>query len=688
MAFPIYIQADLADFDSPIDLRRSESPAFWSGTDVEFRIGVFQFGVLREVGDLASITLEIKPLGSGGSRPTADTAPLMSRTVSSLDNALTEDEWYAFSHQHAKIAFSAAESCIPAGTHWMVLSAVTKGSPAQYLTLCAGFVNVEQDGYDTAGIVQVTGGVAYTKAEADARFSQIWQPVSPLYMDEVRNLRLAADLAQEGRTPSTRCRIYSGGYSALPTGVGRAGWLAAGGALLMRVCASGAGTLADMGPPVVALTDSDGSAARVQVSLTLATGTLVLRSTARIMPLFAYRRLGVLIDAPVSGSLSAASVHVYVEGSETTLEVVGTSYTGAPAAGTGAWTLAAAAGGASPLNCRVAADGWAALNYPLTSAQYAAWITTGALPYEVPGAMQMLTNASFEDFTGTPDDDAGDSFAGWNASVGDGLAQAKSGGYGGGHCVQITTGTNNSGPAVYQSFQNLLWPGLVTISAAIKGDGTAAGRWELQKVGGATALDTEGVGRASTAASGAWTVVTRSWVINEPGLYRVFFYGSITTGKSISWDAIETRSTGNLLAGLDLAAQPICTRAASDAVLLDSQSGVALSHAQQPERMTLAAQLPMTADGYLLGDWLTHPAGYIVERVLVTNRGSASTTATIRAGSSGGTTIATGTVAATGLPVSFTISSLSALTASGGKIYVAGGAASSPLMLTLALART
>ena len=146
----------------------------------------------------------------------------------------------------------------------------------------------------------------------------------------------------------------------------------------------------------------------------------------------------------------------------------------------------------------------------------------------------------------------------------------------------------------------------------------------------------------------------------------------------------DFRVLGNTLAGLDLATQPVCPRTAGGEVLLHSESGVEVVDA--PERMTLATQLPMTASGYLLGDRLTHPAGYVVERVLVTNSGSASATVTLRAGSSGGAAMATGTVAATSLPVSLPISSLNSMTLTGGKLWVEMSAATS-LAVTVHLVR-
>ncbi len=173
MAFPIYIQADTADFNGPLDLRRSATPEFWAGSAVEFRIGVFEFGTIRSVGDLASVTVEIKAKTSKDEAPPPGAAPLMAKTVTSLDADTTEAEWYAYTHCHAAVAFTAEESAIVAGTHWLVVTAKTTGADPQTLTLCAGDIVVAEDGHGVVGEVPVENGQAYTKAASDARFARI-----------------------------------------------------------------------------------------------------------------------------------------------------------------------------------------------------------------------------------------------------------------------------------------------------------------------------------------------------------------------------------------------------------------------------------------------------------------------------------------------------------------------------------
>ncbi|HNX04676.1 MAG TPA: hypothetical protein PKI32_04205 [Opitutales bacterium] len=173
MAFPIYLQADCADFDGPLDLRRSAVPEFWAGSDVEFRIALFEFGVIRSVADIASLTVEIKAKGAGDTAPQPGAAALMTKTVTSLDGDTTEAEWYAYTHAHAVVRFTSEESAIVAGTHWLVVTALTNDTIPQTLTLCAGEIVVAEDGHGTVGELPIENGTGYTKAESDARYARI-----------------------------------------------------------------------------------------------------------------------------------------------------------------------------------------------------------------------------------------------------------------------------------------------------------------------------------------------------------------------------------------------------------------------------------------------------------------------------------------------------------------------------------
>lgn len=502
--------------------------------------------------------------------------------------------------------------------------------------------------------------------------------------------RLAADLALLASQPTIRAITYKGGLSAFAASAARVVWLDYGGAVMMRVCAFGNGTLAEMAPLALSLTDSDGSAARVQVSLTLDTGTLVMQTTARALPLSAWRRLGVRVDAPSGGALSSASVTLHIEGVTHTLAngslyIDSADYSGAPAAGTGNWTLCANADGTNALSARVASDGWHALNYALSADDYALRLSTGKLPHAGVGTMGWGPSRSCWAY-GALDNDFADPASKYFAKYACTVAATSAARTGGAGAYCLTATVPNATSYIDLSFYLPPRPvGSTTkVTCWLRCNSSTVSSINL-RLG-----ESAHVGSASNTVT---VVPTGDWQFVEADLVSTLSLAPVlriytlapTAGDTVDIDDLKIILPGDFCAGLDLAAQPLCTRTAGGAVLLHSASGVEGFDA--PERMTLATQTNMTASGYLLGDRLVHPAGYIVERVLVTNMGSASATVTLRAGSSGGAAMATGTVAATGLPVALPLSSISSLTATGGKIYVTGAATSSPLTITVILAR-
>lgn len=166
----IRLELDLADRDGPVDLRTQATPALWRGSALRFDIGLFLDAALLEVGQLATLTLEVKPLSSAGGAPAPDTAPEMSRTTATFDTSVDADSWAARSKAHASVAFTADECNLAAGRKWLVISATTTAPAQATVTLAAGPIVVLEDGYASAGTAPVLDNSAYTKAEADARY--------------------------------------------------------------------------------------------------------------------------------------------------------------------------------------------------------------------------------------------------------------------------------------------------------------------------------------------------------------------------------------------------------------------------------------------------------------------------------------------------------------------------------------
>jgi hypothetical protein len=167
------LAADAASFDAPLDVLRRATPQFWRGNDVQFELAVFFNGALIDVSNLASLTLEVRPLGSNGQAPDPSFAPLMGATITTFDNTTTLDDWNAGAKQHAVVVFTATQSNIAAGAAWLSIFAITNDSPGRVITLCAGPVRVLEDGAGLATTPTPTADTFYTAAESDARFAAI-----------------------------------------------------------------------------------------------------------------------------------------------------------------------------------------------------------------------------------------------------------------------------------------------------------------------------------------------------------------------------------------------------------------------------------------------------------------------------------------------------------------------------------
>jgi hypothetical protein len=487
------------------------------------------------------------------------------------------------------------------------------------------------------------------------------------------SVRLAADLNQGNSRSLVRGRIYTGGYSYFPASTARAGWLNYGAATMHRVLAAGTGTgtLAEMGPLKIECADPDTEVdnTRLQVSLTLDTGTLVLRTTERVIRMVSWIQPGVSVAAPVAGNLSATSVTVWIDGVELTvenggLEVVSTSYTGAPVAGTGAWTLCADSAGANTLTCRVASDGWHALNYPLTSAQWTDWLATGRLPYEGAGIMQSMLNRGFE-IAGSGGADA---FSSWGETA-----------MGTSTITQDTSDYSPNGGVAslkmdYPSgeFASLGQGSIFTIGKTyeIHLDAKSSTGSQSLFVGGSSSITYATVTPSTTwgTHSFSFVAITTDLLLKRSGSNGTLWVDNIVI------------SQGDILAGLDLSAQPVCSRVAAGDVLMDSASGVALAPYHRPERMTLASQLPMSADGYLLGDQTVVPDGYSVAAIEFEDVTS-SATVTVRWASSSGTVLWTGSVTAGADYRIITLSTPKAAKTTTQKVYISGLRGSAKLLL-------
>jgi hypothetical protein len=153
-----------------LDVNTSQNPEHWRGNDLQFELGICFNDTLSDISNLASITLEVKDASAE-----AGTAALMSKTIlaADLDPTLNAASWADQTKQHALVIFTGAEANIAAASnYWLVVSAITTDVPGRTITLGVATFAVVEDRTGATTVPQVNQGVAYTQAEADARYIQ------------------------------------------------------------------------------------------------------------------------------------------------------------------------------------------------------------------------------------------------------------------------------------------------------------------------------------------------------------------------------------------------------------------------------------------------------------------------------------------------------------------------------------
>ena len=166
----IRIQADTLSFDNPTDIIRNSLPQFWRGNDIQFEIGVFAGDELLSVSNYASITLAIRQMTPSGQIPSSSDRAIMEKSCDILDDAVTLETWDDRTAQHACITFSAKESNILPGDHWLSIWATTNDDMPKTVTLCAGIIRVSENGGGITSQPPVQQTPYYTADQCDETF--------------------------------------------------------------------------------------------------------------------------------------------------------------------------------------------------------------------------------------------------------------------------------------------------------------------------------------------------------------------------------------------------------------------------------------------------------------------------------------------------------------------------------------
>ncbi len=156
-----------------LDVFTNATPQGWVRAATQFEVALARGGVLVDVGNLASVTLEAAPLGNrSGTR-------VFSRTLagSVLDNTLSEATWADGTKQHALFTFSSTEMNVALGGKtradlWVVISAVT--TAGQALVCGTGKMVLVEDGVFGAVPAAVANAPAtyLTVDQSDARYAR------------------------------------------------------------------------------------------------------------------------------------------------------------------------------------------------------------------------------------------------------------------------------------------------------------------------------------------------------------------------------------------------------------------------------------------------------------------------------------------------------------------------------------
>jgi len=171
----IRLAADQAtrSVDKMKDVYTNATPELWRGNDVQFEVAIYHQGsIVADISNIASLTLEVKPLASRAG------TPLMTKTVAagSLDT-VSQANWNDGTDQNALVVFSSAETNFAVEGNddqlWLVISVITNDAPGRSITLQATQMKFSEDGTGEGGAPQQNAQLYYNKDETDARYMQL-----------------------------------------------------------------------------------------------------------------------------------------------------------------------------------------------------------------------------------------------------------------------------------------------------------------------------------------------------------------------------------------------------------------------------------------------------------------------------------------------------------------------------------
>jgi hypothetical protein len=170
----IRLACDIRKTDALRDLITSASPLLPLGGDAQLEVAVFDNGVLADLSNVDSVTLNI----SKADKIFIDGTPDITKTLAAADLnlALTQILWDGGAEDdcHFKIILTGAdtnlsEANIDTPLH-LILFAITTDVPAETVPLGETTVKLHDYGLRATGTPPVNDPLYYTRAQSDARF--------------------------------------------------------------------------------------------------------------------------------------------------------------------------------------------------------------------------------------------------------------------------------------------------------------------------------------------------------------------------------------------------------------------------------------------------------------------------------------------------------------------------------------
>ena len=201
------------------DYETGDPFVFPSGVSMQIQIGIREdkkTDTFYEVPAGTVLKLELKDPKKNGDPPDADDPAYMPQefTVTSLTSLSTAD-WQAGTSQHATFDYAAADTALPVGTYWMVISGVL--SDGSLISPNFAKMEVVQDGTGPETTVAPVPPAGYDAATMDALLA-LKQGIIALNVVDPTVTGVAADLHTEGYTNETPPRYFK------KTGAGDTDW--------------------------------------------------------------------------------------------------------------------------------------------------------------------------------------------------------------------------------------------------------------------------------------------------------------------------------------------------------------------------------------------------------------------------------------------------------------------------------